>query len=81
MGYRTLCFFQGGTLEHVCGLRGRIKKRERLMTHEGEGVTTAAKPFEGETEGSSPQVSCRVLRGSSGRMENMSNIHFERLWT
>lgn len=51
------------------------------MTHEGEGVTTAAKPFEGESEGSSPQVSCCILRGSSGRMENMSNIHFERFWT
>lgn len=35
--------FKRETLEHVCGLIGRIKKRERLKTHEGEEVTAAAK--------------------------------------
>lgn len=66
--------------EHVGRWVGRIKKREMLLTHEGEEETAGQSIREGESEGSSPQMSCPTLRGSSGRMENMSGFYFERFW-
>lgn len=80
--WRPRCFAllsEEKTLKDVCRLTGRIKKRERLMTQEGEGITAGAKYLRRrEGTGPSPQVWWHILRGYSGNMENISNFHFER---